>query len=87
MTEPPPQPAPAPDDLLQIWVQYFSPTDYPGQHVARLYRLDARGRSIPTDRVFTASTCLLVEDHMVNLGLHFIARHESDEPHIVGTWI
>jgi hypothetical protein len=66
---------------LYIWTVYDSPSDYPGQFVARLYARD-RG----TNLALTAATLDQLRA-MLPPGLSCIARSPDDDPVIVESWL
>lgn len=72
-------------DLLVIWAVYEHPTDWPDWYVARKHVIEA-GHTYPSDHVVMARTLEGVRK-MLPPGLHRLPRAESDEPHIVESWI
>jgi hypothetical protein len=70
---------------LSIWTIYDSPSDYPGQFVARCFISDAIGVT-PTGVALFAGTLGAVRA-MLPPGLHRIPRYEQDDPKIVEVWL
>jgi hypothetical protein len=67
--------------MLDIWIIYESPSDYPGQFVARRFQMNE-----PTADVLTAVT---LDDVRALLppGLVRLERTQHDQPHIVEVWV
>ncbi len=66
---------------LPIWVIYNSPTDYPGQFVARKWFNDK-----PTGEVLLAASLDGLRSQLPK-GLHRLERYPKDELQIVETWL
>lgn len=66
---------------LDIWTVYERPTDYPQGFIARLYR-----NGTATQAIVTGDTLDAVRGG-IPLGLCRMARHPSDDPVIVETWL
>ena len=66
---------------LDIWTVYERPTDYPQGFIARLYR---NGTATPA--TVTGDTLDAVRAG-IPPGLCRMARHPSDDPVIVETWL
>ena len=66
---------------MNLWTVYASPSDFPGQYVARRWVLDT-----PTTDVLVAAT---LEELRALLppGLHCLPRNVLDDAVIVETWI
>jgi len=71
---------------LDIWTIYDSPSDYPGQAVARRFAVTAEGAT-GTDDVLVAASIKqvkrMVQDRMPYL-LTFLPPSPGDEPQIIG---
>jgi hypothetical protein len=67
--------------VLDVWIIYDSPSDYPGHFVARRFLVNQ-----PTADVLTAAT---LEDVRALLpkGLLRLERTQHDQPHIVEVWV
>jgi len=73
------------DALVPLITVYKSPLDYPGQYVARLWRI-LPGRAEPTPITITAETLDgLREKKPANMTI--FDRAENDDPTIVESWI
>lgn len=66
---------------LPIWVVYERPADYPIWCVARLFIGDQ-----PTPVILKGATLDMVRRQLPP-GLHCLPRAESDEPHVVESWL
>jgi len=66
--------------MLNIWVIYQSPRDYPGRFVARRWILDK-----PTGEVIVRDTLDQVR-RALPVGLHRMDRFNGDDAAIVETW-
>ena len=63
--------------MLDVWIVYDSPSDFPGSFVARRFEFNK-----PTEDVRTAPT--LAELHrLLPSGLVRLERNPHDQPHIV----
>lgn len=74
------------EDLLQMWVVYNSPSDYPpGKWVVRLYLLRRDGASVPAGAV-VADTLEGVRA-AIPPGLTNLGRNLADDPVIHEVWL
>ena len=64
---------------------YRSPLDYPGQYVARLWRI-LPGKAEPTPTVIIAET-LEVLRGKIPVNMTIFGRNENDDPAIVECWM
>lgn len=71
--------------MIDQWVVYFNPSDYPGKWVVRKFTIVA-GRIEASDALHVCSSCSEAREN-IPLGLACIPRHAQDEPHIVEAWI
>jgi hypothetical protein len=67
--------------MLDIWIIYDNPSDYPGQFAARRFRMNE-----PTADVLTAASLDAVRA-LLPPGLVRLERTEHDQPHIVEVWV
>jgi hypothetical protein len=67
--------------MIDVWIVYDSPSDFPGCYVARRFKMDK-----PTSDVLTAAT---LDDLRALLppGLIRLERTEHDQPHLVEVWV
>lgn len=72
-------------DVLEMWIVYDSPTDYPGVFVARKWRIVPGDLPMLSSEVITA-TSLPAMRAALPLGLVNIGRMEADEAQIVEVW-
>lgn len=72
-------------DHLEVWAIYRSPSDYPGQYVARKF-LATVPDPTPTTEMFTAATLGEIRA-LLPPGLNCFDRDDSDDPKIVETWL
>lgn len=72
------------DNYLVLWTVYDSPSDYPGQFVARKWLV--KQEPIATDELVTGSTLQSVRDQLPG-GLHCMPRSLGDDAKIVETWL
>lgn len=70
--------------MLEMWVVYNRPHDYPGQVVVRKW-LAFQGEARATDTIITGYSVAEVRAQIPR-GLHCQPRDESDDPHIVEVW-
>ena len=70
---------------LVIWTIYWSPTDYPGEYVARAH-IVGRKRSGATKYIRRGSTLQSIHDQLP-IGLVRFPRSPDDEPQIVESWM
>lgn len=68
--------------MLSIWTIYDHPRDYPDGYVARRFELDR-----PTRDAIVGWSLRELRSLFADLGLGRIARHPSDDPVIVETWL
>lgn len=74
-------------DLLPIWTIYDKPDDYPDEFVARMHVVgEITGACVSDGAVIRAKTLNEVREKLPP-GLHCLGRDQTDEPHIVETWI
>lgn len=68
--------------ILQMYVIYRSPLDYPGSFVVRVH-------DVPGGPHKDCEVCNSLEEarKQIPFGLIRIARWDDDEPHIVETWM
>lgn len=73
---------------MDCWTVYFNPSDYPGQHVVRRFKLGLSiGRPVaPTNEVFTAGS-LEEARALIPFGLMRFPRAPTDDPVIVECWM
>jgi len=70
---------------LSMWVVYSSPSDYPGQFVAR--RWEAQGASpLATEDVLLAGDLQALRDKLP-AGMECLSRYPGDDPAVVETWL
>jgi hypothetical protein len=69
---------------LCIWVVYDSPSDYPGQFVARMFVLDKPTQTVLTEPTLGDLRALLL---MLYPDLYCIPRQADDEPQIIEVWL
>ena len=67
--------------MLDIWIIYDNPSDYPGQFVARRFKMNQ-----PTADVMTAGSLEGVRA-LLPPGLVRLERTQHDQPHIVEVWV
>jgi hypothetical protein len=67
--------------MLDIWIIYDNPSDYPGQFVARRFQMNR-----PTADVLTAGSLEAVRA-LLPAGLVRLERTQHDQPHIVEVWV
>jgi hypothetical protein len=67
--------------MIDVWIVYDSPSDFPGRYVARRFKMNE-----PTSDVLTAAT---LEDlrALLPAGLIRLERTEHDQPHLVEVWV
>ena len=70
------------DGKLDLWTIYVNPTDRPGDYMARRFILDQ-----PTGDVIAADTLMEIRQPFIDAGFVCLTRNETDEPHIVETWL
>lgn len=74
--------------LMSMWTIYRSPSDYPGQYVARRWEIvPGLTEPQPTQDVRIAPDREELDEHFRDQGLHFLERSASDEPQIVGVYL
>lgn len=71
--------------MLEMFVIYNSPRDYPGKFVLRRWIIEA-GISRPDDSAIIANALETVRA-AVPLGMYRLERDPQDEPQIVESWI
>jgi hypothetical protein len=67
--------------MLDIWIVYDSPSDFPGQFVARRFEVNK-----PTADVLTAGTLEALRA-LLPPGLIRLERTQHDQPHIAEVWV
>lgn len=67
--------------MLDVWIVYDSPSDYPGQFVARRFQVNH-----PTGDLLTAPTLEALRA-LLPKGLVRLERTQHDQPHIVEVWV
>jgi hypothetical protein len=67
--------------MLDVWIVYDSPSDFPGRFVARRFELNR-----PTTDVLTADTLEALRAQLP-AGLIRLERTQHDQPHIVEVWV
>ena len=67
---------------VTIWTVYDHPRDYPREFVARKWVGDQA-----TPEIICAHTLGALRASMQAKGLYRLARHDSDDPVIVETWL
>lgn len=70
--------------VMPVFTIYFSPSDFAGKYVARLWNLES-----PTEYATVADTLEEIRATlpMIAMGLRPINRFEEDDPCIVEVWI
>lgn len=68
--------------IIDVWVIYDHPKDFPNEFVARKYDLD-----LPTDTLIQAPTLSHLQETFIKMGLTKIPRHPNDDPCITESWI
>lgn len=84
----PEQPTPTVGDrVMDMWVVYSNPSDYPGKWVLRRWEIQ-RGNTdpIPTKNVHTGDLYAEVIAHLPG-GLTRLGRDQSDDPTITESWV
>lgn len=71
--------------VLQMWVIYQHPLDYPDSFVLRRWIITDAGAK-PTMDVQVASSLVAIRSH-VPMHCYRIDRYTDDEPHIVEVWM
>lgn len=76
-------------DVLRMWTLYESPLDFPGMWVLREWAVTGNpdGEPRPLSGIFVSPTPGPLRARMEAMGLFRLARHPSDEPQIVESWI
>lgn len=76
------------DPVLETYVIYFSPSDFPGMFVVQRFEI-RRGEPepIPDVEPVIVAESLLAAREAIPDWMTCLARHPSDEPQIVETWI
>jgi hypothetical protein len=72
-------------DRLPMFAIYDSPSDFPGQFVARLFW--TLPECVATNFTIRAKDIEALQDIMESCGLVKLMRSEGDEPQIVESWI
>jgi len=70
---------------LTIWTIYYSPSDFPGEWVARMFELDQ-----PTKSILRASGLDDLRELIQKNSAHVrdkIPRFDNDDPYIIESWI
>jgi hypothetical protein len=67
---------------LSIWTIYDHPADYPESFVARRWEGDQ-----PTTDIIVAPSLSVIRCAMERRNLHWLARHKSDDPVILESWL
>lgn len=67
---------------LQMWVIYWNPADYPGEHVARMHSAKDGASS-----QVVKGTIEELRERFDTMGLVNIGRYTGDDPCIVEVWI
>jgi hypothetical protein len=73
-------------NMLTLWVLYDSPSDMPGYYVMRRYVVAPDG-SQSSPEAYWSKAAVGLRDLMMERGLTCVPRSDSDEPHIVESWI
>lgn len=73
-------------DILNMWQIFDSPTDFPGQFVARRFEVDGKGEPRPTADI-RAGSLESLRAMFARGGLFCITRSPEDEAQIVETWL
>jgi hypothetical protein len=71
--------------VLEIWVVYLNPTDYPGRYVVRRQRAFAGQVEVDPHPAVVAET-LDEARAWVPYGLYCQPAHPEDDPAILETW-
>jgi hypothetical protein len=67
--------------MLDVWIVYDSPSDFPGKFVARRFQVKT-----PTPDVLVADTLEGLRK-LLPQGLVRLERTPHDQPHIVEVWV
>ncbi|CAB5556603.1 hypothetical protein [Stutzerimonas stutzeri] len=70
---------------LSMWVVYSSPSDFPGQFVARRWEAQG-GAPLATEDVLLADDLQALRDKLP-AGVESLSRHPGDDPAIVEVWL
>jgi hypothetical protein len=70
-----------------MWTVYDSPSDYPGQFVARLFEVDGDGPRATGSMVVADDIEKLRNMFEFEMGLVKLMRSPEDDPVIVETWL
>jgi hypothetical protein len=67
--------------MLDVWIVYDSPSDFPGKFIARRFQMNT-----PTSDVLSADTLEALRK-LLPKGLVRLDRTAHDQPHIVEVWV
>lgn len=73
-------------DILEMWVVYDHPTDYPDKYVARLHQVLPGGAYGATNYALVCSDLEVLRQGLPS-GLVRIERSPGDDPKILETWM
>lgn len=73
-------------DVLNMWVVYDHPKDFPFGYMARRWEIRA-GQSEPTDETMASTMLGEIRARLEQKGLAKLARNEGDDPCILETWL
>lgn len=73
--------------ILDCWVIYEKPNDFPDLFVARCWLINSHTNSaMPTETVKTAATLNELRREIPS-GYHCVPRYNEDDPNIVEIWL
>jgi hypothetical protein len=72
--------------VLTIWTVYERPRDYACGFIARAFEVTSTG-PMPTGHVIKCLELEPIQEKLQRAGLTCLMRDESDEPHIVESWV
>lgn len=72
--------------MINMWVIYDHPSDYPDWFFARRFRVGDREIN-PTGEIRYEKDLETLRERFAKDGMTCITRHETDDPVIVETWI
>lgn len=76
----------APNGVLEMWVVYDKPKDYPEHIMARKWNISA-GKVVPTETVICHTQYINLEITLEQKGLHKLPPDPHDDPKIKEVWV
>ena len=73
-------------NVLELWVVYDHPTDFPDCWVARKFEIHP-DESKPTKETIQRLSIKSLRDAMLDMALHVIPRSPGDDANIVEVWL